>query len=237
MRGHSAQSLIRHYKNFAWITSHQAFNVICHLPMQYTSSALFRLATAGLPYMMHEGHSRSSHSSDSSPLQGTVGNIFKCTLFLPREARYVLQTSCRERLPSSCPLLDSPDPSKTQSIVDTVLSNNIPPCASWGHNILMAVIPGKSLCSIRVAYHLFCRHRDSSLRALLCTLIVDLTVTPYYLGIKASWKIPISTNGTRKPCFNIVRHRPDSFLHCCDTLTQPACCRVHKFWAGKTSLT
>lgn len=33
-----------------------------------------------------------------------------------------LQTSCTQRLPQSCPLMDSPNPRKTQSTVGTLLS-------------------------------------------------------------------------------------------------------------------
>ena len=36
-----------------------------------------------------------------------------------------LQTSCRWILPLSCPLMDSADPSKTQSFVGTVLSTYV----------------------------------------------------------------------------------------------------------------
>ena len=48
--------------------------------------------------------------------------IIITTRFSCQEARCVLQTSCSQRLPQSYPLLDSPDPSKTQSTVGTVLS-------------------------------------------------------------------------------------------------------------------
>ncbi len=41
--------------------------------------------------------------------------------FYCQEARCVLRTSCSERLPQPSPLMDSPDPSKTQSAVGTVL--------------------------------------------------------------------------------------------------------------------
>ncbi len=48
--------------------------------------------------------------------------IIIITRFSCQEERCVLQKNCNYRLPQSYPLLDSPDPSKTQSTVGTVLS-------------------------------------------------------------------------------------------------------------------
>ena len=47
--------------------------------------------------------------------------------FSCQEARCVLQTSCSHRLPEYYPLLDSPDPSKTQSALCSVLQ--LPPAS------------------------------------------------------------------------------------------------------------
>ncbi len=58
---------------------------------------------------------------------------------------YVLQTSCRQRLPQSYPLLDSPDASETQSSVGNVLSILSPP-ASQGHRVIYSLTHSLPRC-------------------------------------------------------------------------------------------
>ena len=50
------------------------------------------------------------------------------TRFSCQKARNVMQTSCTYRLAETYPLMDSHDPSKTQSTMGTVLSIYTNPC-------------------------------------------------------------------------------------------------------------
>ncbi len=70
---------------------------------------------------------------------------FSCQL-----ARFVLQTSCSQRLPQSCPLLDSPDPSKTKSTVGTKLSICTAPCQPGSLVVHSATAPFQDLGSVHI---------------------------------------------------------------------------------------
>ncbi len=97
---------------------------------------LAHLLDVPLRYPLRFANSRSSVFSHPPPA-GTIGcapwiiNIMM-TYFSCQKARYVLQTSCTSRLPHSYPLLDSPDSSKSQSIVGMVLSihSHFPPAGA-----------------------------------------------------------------------------------------------------------
>ena len=94
--------------------------------------------------------------------------IFTIPRFCCQKARYVLQTSCSQRLPQSYPLLDSPDPSKTHSTVRTHFMHNL--FCSGAARVRVAPVHGQQPV---IHQFLDLRHRERLPRAppagTLCT--------------------------------------------------------------------